>query len=318
MARQQWQQTFCYPADIRTCRKQLRIGSQSFFAASMILPKPVRDPASALYAFCREADDAIDEFQNEDPSPALDALYARLKCIYADHPQPIAADRALAEVVKQFSIPYTLPAALIEGFEWDVDERRYESMSQLYGYAARVAGTVGVMMAMLMGARAPDVLARACDLGVAMQLTNIARDVGEDARAGRIYLPLDLLQQAGIDVTEFLAQPAFTPALGSVIREVLDTAEGLYQRAGSGIDRLPAASRPGIEAARRIYAEIGQVIRANGLDSVSQRAVVPRNRKIVLLAQSMASVVRNSHRDTSPPLAEVAFLVDAAALAAAR
>ncbi|MFK7957833.1 MAG: phytoene/squalene synthase family protein [Lysobacterales bacterium] len=315
MARQQWQKTFRYPADIRRCRSQLRVGSQSFFAASMILPKPVRDPASALYAFCREADDAIDEFQNEDPSPALDALYARLKCIYADHPQPIAADRALAEVVKQFSIPYTLPAALIEGFEWDVDERRYETMSELYGYAARVAGTVGVMMAMLMGARAADVLARACDLGVAMQLTNICRDVGEDARNGRVYLPLDLLREAGVDVPQFLANPVFTPAIGAVVAQVLDTAENLYQRAGSGIDRLPAGCRPGIESARRIYSEIGTVIRENGLDSVSQRAVVSRNRKIGLLGKSIASVARRSRRDTSPPLAEVAFLVDAAASA---
>ncbi|MEM6934833.1 MAG: phytoene/squalene synthase family protein [Pseudomonadota bacterium] len=311
--RQNWQKTFRYPADIRICRRQLRVGSQSFYAASMVLPKPVRDPASALYAFCREADDAIDDFQGEDPTPAVDALYARLKCIYAGHPQPIAADRALTEVVQRYGIPYTLPAALIEGFEWDVDERRYPNMSALYGYAARVAGTVGVMMAMLMGARAPEVLARACDLGVAMQLTNIARDVGEDARAGRIYLPLDLLSAANVDVDAFLSKPAFSPALGEVVAEVLDTADGLYQRAVAGIDQLPAGCRPGIEAARRIYSEIGTVVRANGFDSVSQRAVVLRSRKITLLAQAAASVVRRSRSDYSPPLKEVAFLVDAAA-----
>lgn len=313
--RQNWQNTFAYPADIRRCRKQLRAGSQSFFAASMILPKPVRDPASALYAFCREADDAIDDFHGEDPSPAVDALYARLKCVYAGHPQPIAADRALAHVVKDFSIPYTLPAALIEGFEWDVDARRYPNMSALYGYAARVAGTVGVMMAMLMGARSSDALARACDLGVAMQLTNIARDVGEDARAGRIYLPLDLMADAGIDVEAFLADPCFNDGVGHVVQQVLDTAAGLYERAEAGIDGLPAGCRPGIEAARLIYAEIGAVIRANQLDSVSQRAVVPQLRKVGLLGRAMASVVRRSKRDTTPPLAEVAFLVDAAVAA---
>ncbi|MEM9530209.1 MAG: phytoene/squalene synthase family protein [Pseudomonadota bacterium] len=313
MADIRWINTLRYSADIRACRKQLRHGSQSFYAASMLLPLHVRLSASALYAFCREADDAIDQFDGADPSPAIEALYARLKCVYAGHPQPIAADRGLTHVVRDFSIPAALPEALIEGFEWDVDQRRYADLSELYGYAARVAGTVGVMMAMLMGARSESALARACDLGVAMQLTNICRDVGEDARNGRVYLPLDLLAGAGIDVEAFLARPVFSEALGSVVQQVLDAAEELYQRASHGIDELPWDCRPGIDAARRIYAEIGRVIETNGLDSVSQRAVVSRGRKLTLLAQAAASVTRRSRPDVSPPLAEVAFLVNAAA-----
>ena len=89
--------------------------------------------------------------------------------------------------------------------------RRYETLQDLDAYAARVAGSVGAMMTLVMGQRAPEIVARACDLGVAMQLTNIARDVGEDARAGRLYLPLQWLREAGIDPDAWLAKPVFTP-----------------------------------------------------------------------------------------------------------
>lgn len=299
--------------DIAICRETLRLGSQSFYAASLILPRDVREPASALYAYCRLADDAIDD--GGDSSIAVRELHARLDSIYAGAPQDNPIDRAMAAVVRHYYIPQTLPAALIEGFEWDVAGRRYQSLSELYDYAARVAGTVGAMMAMLMGVRAPDVLARACDLGVAMQLTNIARDVGEDARAGRLYLPLDLLSEQGIDPDQWLERPEFTPALGRVVEQLLGAADGLYGRSMFGIAQLPVGARPGIYAAARIYAEIGRVIERRGLDSVADRAVVPRSRKIALLAHSLLSTVRPRVRDYAPPLRQVKFLVDAAASA---
>ena len=297
--------------DIAICRETLRLGSQSFYAASLILPRDVREPASALYAYCRLADDAIDD--GGDSSQAVRDLHARLDGIYAGSPQDNAIDRAMAAVVRQYAIPQTLPAALIEGFEWDVAGRRYQSLSELYDYAARVAGTVGAMMAMLMGVRAPDVLARACDLGVAMQLTNIARDVGEDARAGRLYLPLDELRRHGVDPHRFLEQPEFSPAIGRVVATLLEAADELYLRSTFGIAQLPVRARPGIYAAARIYAEIGRVIESRDLDSVSTRAVVPRSRKIRLLAHSLLSTVRPRVRDYAPPLRQVKFLVDAVA-----
>ncbi|MFK8029545.1 MAG: phytoene/squalene synthase family protein [Gammaproteobacteria bacterium] len=301
--------------DIALCRETLRQGSQSFYAASIILPKDVREPASALYAFCRLADDAIDG--EGDSADAVRDLHARLDSIYSGAPQNNAVDRAMSAVVHHYYIPQTLPAALIEGFEWDVAGRRYETLSELYDYAARVAGTVGAMMAMLMGVRAPDVLARACDLGVAMQLTNIARDVGEDARAGRLYLPSDMLVEAGVDIDAWLENPVFTPAIGQVVEQLLTSADGLYERSTYGIAQLPVKARPGIYAARRIYAEIGRVIEKKGLDSVSSRAFVPRSRKLTLLSHSLLSAVRPRVRDYAPPLRQVEFLVDAAASASA-
>ncbi|MEM7081594.1 MAG: phytoene/squalene synthase family protein [Pseudomonadota bacterium] len=299
--------------DIALCRETLRQGSQSFYAASLILPRDVREPASALYAFCRLADDAIDV--PGDSTAAVRDLHARLDSIYAGEPQHDPVDRAMAAVVHHYFIPQTLPAALIEGFEWDVAGRRYATQSDLYDYAARVAGTVGAMMAMLMGVRAPDVLARACDLGVAMQLTNIARDVGEDARAGRLYLPLDALERVGVDADGWLDNPVFTPAIGNVVEELLTAADALYTRSTFGIAQLPVRARPGIYAARRIYAEIGRVIESRGLDSVSSRAVVTRSRKLALLAHSLLSTIKPRVRDYAPPLREVEFLVDAASSA---
>jgi phytoene synthase len=222
-----------YRVDMRHCRQLLRHGSLSFYAASLLLPGYYRAPITALYAFCRVADDEIDRHSGH--VQALDELKSRLQAVYAGTPGNDSVDRALANTVERFDIPIALPAALLEGFEWDVVGRRYADLPGLYAYAARVAGTVGAMAAKLMGARDPEVLARACDLGVAMQLTNIARDVGEDARAGRIYLPTDWLQSADIDPDEWLARPYFSPALGDVIKRLLDAAEMLYQRSASGI-----------------------------------------------------------------------------------
>ena len=125
---------------------------------------------------------------------------------------PMAADRALASVIARYAIPRAVPQALLEGFAWDREGRRYETLADLTAYAARVAGTVGAMMALLMDERRPEVLARACDLGVAMQFSNIARDVGEDARAGRLYLPQEWLREAGLDPEAWLAAPVFDAA----------------------------------------------------------------------------------------------------------
>ena len=156
-----------------------------------MLPRKVADPAIALYAFCRLADDAVDLGSNRARCGRTIEGAAGSAPIAASRSN-FAADRAFADVVARFSIPRELPEALLEGLAWDAEGRRYETLPDLYAYAARVAGAVGAMMTLVMGQRAPEIVARACDLGVAMQLTNIARDVGEDARAGRLYLPLSM------------------------------------------------------------------------------------------------------------------------------
>ncbi len=296
--------------DLAACRASLRHGSRSFFAASLLLPRAVREPASALYAFCRMADDVVD-LGGE--AGAVARLRERLDLVYAGRPADHIADRALAVVVARHAIPRTLPEALLEGFEWDATGRRYETLDELQDYAARVAGAVGAMMALLMGVRSAAGLARACDLGVAMQLSNIARDVGEDARMGRLYLPRQWLREAGLDPDAWLAAPVFSPALGAVVQRLLDAADALYRRVGAGVAELPLACRPGINAARFLYADIGHEVVRGGLDSVARRARVPRRRKAVLLLRALVALRPAAPAQPPPCLRANRFLVAAAA-----
>lgn len=302
--------------DNAACAALLRGGSLSFHAAASVLPLHVRKPAAALYAFCRVADDAVDGQVGGGRDARLAAvarLSERLARAYAGRPLSDPVDRAFAQVVRRFSLPPELPEALIEGLAWDAAGRRYETIEDLHAYAARVAGSVGAMMCVLMGRREAGVLARACDLGIAMQFTNIARDVGEDARNGRLYLPRRWLGEAGIDPDAFLAKPAFTPALGGVVGRLLAEADRLYARAETGIAGLPLRCRPGIMAARLIYAEIGRELERRGCDSVGGRAVVPNRRKIALLARAPAISLRarGANGRAAAPLPAAAFLVDA-------
>ncbi|MEY4083037.1 MAG: prephytoene pyrophosphate synthase CrtB [Pseudomonadota bacterium] len=293
------------------CEGLMRQGSKSFYAASRLLPREVRVPVTALYAFCRVTDDEVDCSDQMDG--VMRDLRSRLAAIYQGRPQAFLADEAFAKVVDHYQLPLALPAALLEGFEWDAQGRHYQTIDQVCDYGARVAGTVGAMMALIMGVREPWALARACELGVAMQLTNIARDVGEDAAMGRCYLPRDWLKAEGLEPDDFLARPTFSPALGRVVSRLLDHANELYGRAEQGVAALPRACRPAIVSARTIYADIGREIARRGFNSVDHRAVVSKHRKLVRVAQATTSFVmapawRRGHR----PLPAVQFLVDAA------
>lgn len=297
-------------ADLALCRATLRHGSRTFLAASLLLPPRVRDAACSLYAFCRVADDEID--LGDDPALGHARLMERIDLIYDGRPRATAVDRALARVVERYAIPRELPEALLEGFAWDASGRQYDTESDLLAYASRVAGSVGVMMALLMDRRAPATLARASELGVAMQLTNVARDVGEDARAGRLYLPRQWLGEAGLDADAWLARPVFNAAIASVVDRVLCKADELYRRADTGIGQLPLACRPGVNAARTLYSAIGGEIRRRGLDSVSGRAFVPPTRKVLNLGHSLGSLLVQARRVDESPLVEVRHLIDAA------
>jgi len=301
---------FAQPADSAACREMIRTGSRSFFLASLLLPEAVREAAYALYGFCRLSDDAVDVEGGQ--SSAVKRLRVRLDRIYAADPASEPVDRALADAVARFAIPRVLMDSLLEGLEWDVSGRTYETLSEVHDYAARVAGSVGAMMAALMGARSPDLVARACDLGVAMQLTNIARDVGEDARIGRLYLPRAWLREAGVDPEAWLAEPVYCAGVAAVVARLLRHADSLYRRADAGIANLDPAFRPAIFAARGLYAEIGVQLAARGLDSVSRRTAVSLGRKAWLVLRAIRSA--SSQETVSPagaPLAETRFLVDA-------
>ena len=294
------------------CRALIRQGSKSFYAASLLLPQRIRKPAYALYAFCRLSDDAVDA--RDAPADAVERQHQRLDLAYAETPMAIPADRAFAQMVADYQMPRALPQALLEGLAWDAAGWQPRTLDDGFAYSARVAAAVGAMMTVLMGKRDPHVLARACDLGVAMQLTNIALDVGEDARNGRVYLPHEWLEDAGVDIAAFMANPVFDERIAACTGRLLDEADALYDRCLSGIDALPSDCRPAIHAARLIYREIGVKLRQNGLNSVDGRTVVGKGRKLALLgaASNAALLARplGAKSLSAPPLAQNVFLVD--------
>ncbi len=277
--------------------------------ASFLLPRRVRNSASALYAFCRIADDAVDIEGGS--LAAIANLRRRIDIAYDGQPLSTPIDRAFAATIQTYAIPRELPEGLITGLEWDALSRRYETIEELQAYAIRVAGTVGAMMAVLMRASSPELVARACDLGVAMQLTNIARDVGEDARMGRLYLPSAWMREAGIDPVRWLAQPEFSQPLQSVISRLLKTADAFYQRADPAIAALPLSCRPGIRAARLLYAEIGNELRRKGFDSVSSRVSVSTQRKLQLCWEALSAIQSSPMPMLGGHLREAEFVVTA-------
>ena len=306
-------------ADRRACRALLREGSRSFHAASRLLPAGARDDAAAVYAWCRAGDHAVD--RSDRPATALEAIRAGLARVYEEGPEG-SVERAFAAAATRNGIPRSVPEAMLEGFEWDVAGRRYETRAELVDYCVRVGSTVGVMMTLVMGARETEALTAACRLGVAMQLTNIARDVGEDARAGRLYLPGAVLRERGIDPDAWLVAPVAVEGIRSAVRLTLDDADRLYAAAWPGIGNLPSRCRAGIRAAALVYAEIGRKVRETDCDSVTRRAWTGRLEKAWLLGRALGgrpgAWVRSTSRDADSRCVEraderAAFLVHAVA-----
>ncbi|THV23774.1 phytoene/squalene synthase family protein [Peteryoungia ipomoeae] len=299
--------------DQKACSAAIRRGSKSFHLASLLLPRETRRAARALYAFCRHSDDLIDDPKSG--MPALTRLRERLDRIYRGDPAPFACDRAFARVVHDHAIAKPIVEALLDGFAMDLEGDRHQTIEDVKAYATCVAASVGLMMASVMGVGDRAALARAADLGIAMQLTNIARDVGEDARNGRLYLPLDWLAEEGIDADAFLRNPRHTPALAVVVKRLLDDAARHYRLGHAGIPSLPKPCRHAIRTAALVYEAIGTAIAANGYDSVTLRATTGLGTKLGLLLRARredmrfaATSVRDLHSQTDPAARDLVTL----------
>jgi phytoene synthase len=279
--------------DCEACRAWIREHSKSFYLSSLLLPERVRQAAWALYAFCRRADDAVDELGAHDQALArVEALHHRLDTVYrgdaAMQQNPI--DRAFAAIAARYQIPRALPEALLAGMEMDARGAIYDTDDDLLVYCFRVAATVGLMMTRIMGCSDELAYTRAADLGVAMQLTNIARDLGEDARRGRVYLPRTLCDQVGLDPRQLASARRATPPMQEAVRRVLARADQHYRAADQGVPLLPRACRFAIASSRHIYAAIGGAIARNGYDSIERRAYVPLGGKLLLVARSLGAI----------------------------
>ena len=297
--------------DLQICRRMLRDGSRSFHAASLLLPKSSREAIVPLYAFCRITDDIVDE--SEPSTELVNGIFDRLDRIYDGCPLDHPVDRAMSRMVRESRLPRNVLRALIEGYQWEVDRRRYPTLSDVVAYSARVAGAVGVAVTLLLDRRDPITLSRACEMGIAMQLTNIARDVGEDARRGRIYLPCEWLEDEGLDIDDWLERPRYEPAVGNAVRRLLAESERLYRSAAPGIADLPLRTQPAIRAAGLMYSRINRVIGNRGYDSVTSRAVTSSYSKALLLGRVVvATLGPQRHRSADNPPIEANFLIEAA------
>lgn len=269
-------------------RRILAAKSKSFALAGRVLGVAARDRAAVVYAFCRRADDAIDLAPRGQHEAAIARLRAELDAVYGGRATGVPVLDAFAEVARACRIPRDYPAGLIAGLEMDALGTRYASLAELGAYCYRVAGTVGLMMCHVLGLRHDRALPRAVHLGVAMQLTNICRDVGEDWELGRLYLPADMLAEEGAaDLASALGgrfPPGARRPLSRVVRRLLAEAECYYASADRGIVDLPPRAALAVRTARLVYAAIGHQLAAQGHDPLAGRAVVPRRTKLALMA----------------------------------
>jgi len=290
-------------------RASIKAGSKSFALASKVLPPRIRDDASMLYAWCRYCDDVIDgqEMGHGQVVDYRDGQAERLADLRTQTTEALAGQatdpifQGLAKVMARNDIPHRHAFELLKGFEMDAEERVYVTVDDILDYSYHVAGVVGVMMAMIMGTRDEATLDRACDLGLAFQLTNIARDVIDDAKADRVFVPQDLLLANDAPIEpDLMKQPQNWPAVHGAATELLDVAEDYYRSARTGIRDLPFRCAWAITAALKVYREIGQVLRRKGPDVWQVRVGASSSRKMQLaLDASRPAMLRVFARDTS-------------------
>ncbi|HZY19005.1 MAG TPA: phytoene/squalene synthase family protein [Ramlibacter sp.] len=273
--------------------RSIRHGSHSFAAAARLFDPATRESAVLLYAWCRHCDDVIDGQalgHGHVASPRsiddrLRELEQRTLAACLGRPDEDPVFEGLADVVRRHRIAHRLPMELLAGFAMDARATPYRTVADTLLYSWRVAGVVGVMMARIMGARNAQTLDRACDLGLAFQLTNIARDVVEDAALGRLYLPADWLAEEGLHGLDDVRDPAHREALARVAARLVATAEPYYRSARAGIGELPLRCAWSIATARGIYREIGRKVSRYGAGAWDRRVSTSRTEKLWFVAR---------------------------------
>ncbi|MCD5995765.1 phytoene/squalene synthase family protein [Pseudomonas sp. CDFA 602] len=252
--------------------QSITVGSKSFAAASQLFDPVTRRSAVMLYAWSRHCDDVIDGqeaghdatvLSEAETLERLEALIAQTHAVYAGLPVEDPAFAAFKDVVYRHRIRQDYALAHLAGFAMDVSQREYRSIGDTLEYCYHVAGVVGLMMAQVMDVSDEKTLDRACDLGLAFQLTNIARDIVEDAAVGRCYLPADWLAEMGIPRDQ-LASPQYRPQLAILAQRLVDLAEPYYVSAQAGLASLRWRSAWAVATARAVYREIGVKVRDAG------------------------------------------------------
>jgi len=263
------------------CQDKAAASGSSFYYSFMFLAPDKRRAITALYAFCREVDDVVDECSDENVARTSLAWWrTEVAAIYGGKPShPICI--ALVPLVKQFNLPQEHMLEIIDGMEMDLSHHTYGDFKSLQLYCYRVASVVGLLAAEIFGYTDRKTLKYAHDLGIALQLTNIIRDVGEDARRGRIYLPLDELAQFGVHAGDILNAHE-TEAFQKLMQFQVERAQRFYQQA---LEQLPAADRKsqrtGLIMAAIYRATLDEVV-ASGCHVLRERVSLTPLRKLWL------------------------------------
>jgi phytoene synthase len=281
---------------VATARESIARGSKSFSAASTLFDRPTRERAWLLYAWCRRCDDIADGQDHghgmtrvADPEARLAELTAMTEAALAGRIVGDPAFDALRIVAHETRMPPEWPRDLVSGFALDAEGWRPRTEDDLLRYCYHVAGVVGLMMAVVMGVPPDDdaTLDRACDLGLAFQLANIARDIREDAGAGRCYLPLDWLNEAGLAPDALLA-PASRPKLATLGARLATMAEAYEASARGGTPALSFRSAWAVLAAAGIYGDIARRVRALGEAALDRRVTTGGLAKLGWIARAWA------------------------------
>lgn len=274
------------------CRRITKRASQTFYWGSLFLPPPKRRAIWTVYALCRIVDDIVDQASGKEetghlrgaiqPQRALDYWRSSLERIYQygstdEGPIHIAWSNMLAS----YPVPLKPVLELLDGVEMDLTVQRYRNFDELYTYCYRVAGTVGLLTSSIFGYQDEAALTHAVDLGIALQLTNILRDVGEDARRNRIYLPLEELAQFGYSETDLIAN-TINEAFRELIHHQIKRTRDYYQRALPGIVLLDVDCRQAVRLSVSLYQGILDSIHMNNYNVFTRRASVPLQTKIAM------------------------------------
>jgi phytoene synthase len=279
---------------LQQCRAIIQKGSKSFSLAARLFDQDTRQAAFFLYGWCRYCDDQVDQVGQGEGAQELERRISDLKemtrSAFAGEAQREAVFIALQYIVHRYSIPAHYALELIEGMAMDVRGTRYENLDRLLLYCYRVAGTVGLMMSHVMGLRDERALQHAANLGIAMQLTNIARDVIEDAQMERVYLPMEWLEEANIAAEE-IGLPRNRQKLAAVVSRLLHAADRYYRSGDDGFWHLSFRSACAVAAARHVYAEIGSLVQKQGSRAWDQRAYATGGRKLWAVTKGIGHVL---------------------------
>jgi phytoene synthase len=270
----------------------------NFYYSFLVLPALKRRAFIAVWDFCRAVDDAVDEIGERDRASAaieVERWRRELSACFEGGEPSTRQGRALVPLIAHFRLKREPFDALIEGVEMDLGPRRYETFDDLYQYCIRVASAVGLICLDIFGAREPAARQYAIDLGVALQLTNILRDVAGDLERGRLYIPLDELRAAGCRESDLrdssAARRITSPAVAALLRQQGLRAREYYARAAAGLPPRDAHRLVAAEIMAAIYRDVLGRIERRGYDVFAEVVRIPRPRRAVLAAVTWARVV---------------------------